>query len=394
MSQPAVHRTPFHDRQAEGGARFAPQDGWELPLSFAGWAGEVGQFRSRAGVCDLCHVGRIRVRGAGALDLMERAFTADHVRQEDDSELASLVLDERGGIVDRVRVLRLEDSWIVLTSPAAREGVLEHLRGLGEGLGAKVDDQTLKTAMVAMAGPAAPTLLDAALPMKVSGMPAGAVKVGSLLIARYVALRTTRCGLWCLEVILPTLMAGQAWRYITRKAGDNCVAPVGEIAQDVLRIEAGLPRLGHELNRTVDPFLAGLDELIDWGHDFVGRSALEPLRARTPQRRLVGLRIEGSPARLDPADGADDGAADLSLTMPEAGWIPRLGWSVCRRDGGLCRRDGGQVGTITSGTFSPTLGATIALAYVAQDAAEPGTPLSVGPDGPQYDATVTELPFV
>jgi len=250
-----------------------------------------------------------------------------------------------------------------------------------------VDDQTLKTAMVAVAGPAAPTLLDAALPMKVSGMPAGAVKVGSLLIARYVAIRTTRCGLWCLEVILPTLMAGQAWRYITRKAGDNCVAPVGEIAQDVLRIEAGLPRLGHELNRTVDPFLAGLDELIDWGHDFVGRSALEPLRTRTPQRRLVGLRIEGSPARLDPADGADDAAADLSLTMPEAGWIPRLGWSVCRQEGG-------EVGRVTSGTFSPALGAAIALAYVAQDAAEPGTPLSVGPDGPQYNATVVELPFV
>lgn len=379
----SAQRTPFHDRQAEGGAQFGLQDGWELPLRFAGWAAEAAELRARAGVCDICHLGRIRIRGGGALDLAERAFTADHVRQEDDTELPSLVLDDRGGIIDLVRVLRLEDSWIVLTSPAARPAVLERLAELGEGLGAKVDDQTPKTAMVAVAGPQAPTILDAALPIKVSDMPAGSVRVGSLLVARYVAVRTARCGQWCLEVILPTLMAGQAWRYITRKAGKSCVAPVGEIAQDVLRIEAGLPRLGYELNRTVDPFLAGLDALIDWNHDFAGRAALEKSRTRTPQRRLVGLRIEQSPVRIQ----AGEGDGDPAIEIPQAGWIPRLGWSVYRDDGG-------QIGTVTSGTFSPTLGAAIALAYVARDSAQPGTPLQLGPDGPQYDATVVELPFV
>lgn len=380
MRASGILQSPFHAKQSDAGAVFGEQDGWRLPLRFGAWHEEVREFRARAGVCDLSHVGRIRIRGDGALDLLDTACTADTVHQEDDTAADSLLCDDKGGIIDAVRILRMEDSWMVLTSPAARQGVLEHLSERAEGLGAKVDDQTLKTAMVAVAGPEAPQLLDAALPMKVSDMPDGAVKVGSLLIAKYIAFRTTRCGAWSLEVILPTLMAGQAWRYITRKAGANSVRPIGEIAQDVLRIEAGQGRLGYEINRMIDPFLAGLEGRIAWGHEFEGKQALEKMRSHVPQRRLIGLRIADCGVRI----------ADLAGFEAEStgtGLIPRLGWAVCRDDGG-------QAGTVTSGTFSPTLDSLVCLAYVSSDLAAPGTSVSVGPEGPQYPAKVVELPFV
>jgi aminomethyltransferase len=132
-----------------------------------------------------------------------------------------------------------------------------------------------------------------------------------------------------------------------------------------LRIEAGLPRYGHELNETIDPITAGLAGAVDWGRDFLGAGALGRLRDKAPARTLVGLTLKAT----------DDSSA-----------VPRMGAAVTRPDGG-------EVGTVTSGTFSPTLDRTIALAYVAADAADEGAELLVEGESKTHSAQVAPLPF-
>ncbi|HUU59381.1 MAG TPA: glycine cleavage system aminomethyltransferase GcvT [Phycisphaerae bacterium] len=363
---PDLLTTALHDRHIAMGAKMAPESGWEMPLKYRGVLDEVREVRSRAGVSDVSHLGRIRIRGGGAVDLLERLCTADPVHQEDHTALFTLLCNPRGGILDAAFCLRLENMWVLTTNACNREKVLDHLRAHAAGLDVKVDDQTPMTAMLSVSGPRAPELLDAVLPIRVAHTPRGWVHMGSLLIARYIAMRTGATGEWSLDVMLTKMMAGQAWRFITDKAGDNAVAPVGTAARDVLRIEAGLPRYGHEINETIDPITAGLERAVDFEHDFLGRDALLEIKRRGTARRLVGLA----------------GAADSA--EPPA--IPRQGSRVLADDGA-------EVGAVTSGTFSPALDRPVAMGYVSAAAAQPGTALRVETSAGPQPFHVAELPL-
>ena len=363
MAHDSPLKMALYDRHVKAGAEMVCDAGWLMPSRFGSVEDEVRQVRRSAGVFDLSHVGRIRIRGDEALEVVERACTADVIRQEDNTARVTLLCDESGRIIDQCLILRLEDYWLLTTSPDRRETVLAHLRAIADDLAATVDDQTPKTAMICVAGPAAEGILSDVLPVPVADLPTGAAKVGSLLIARYVAMRTAFLGQWALEVVLTKMMVSQAWRFITDKAGANAIAPVGLAAREILRIEAGRCRYGYELDETVDPITAGLGWAVDFEHDFLGRSVLEELRGHPPARRRVGLVLQTA------------GAA-----------APRPGAPVTHTNGD-------PAGAVTSGTCSPSLDKTIAMAYVASEFAERGGELLVGVEHPQ-PAQIVALPFI
>ena len=369
MGENELLKTALHSKHVAMEATMGTEGGWEVPLSYRGALEEVGEVRGRAGVFDVSHFGRIRIRGDGAIDLLERACTADVAHQEDDTTISTLLCNERGGIIDRCRLIRLTSFWVLIASPVCREKVLRHLTALGEDVGAKVDDQTPKTTMLEAAGPATGGILDAVLPFRVADLAAGSVRFGSLMIARYIAEQVSVTGQWGVAVSVPNMVAAQAWRFITGKAGINTIPPCGLAARDVLRIEAGIPRYGHEINETLDPATAGLIGEVDFGHDFLGAEAVKKSAERAAARELVGLILEA------PKEGA------------RGGIVPGQGM-------GVCGKDGTEVGTVTSGAFSPTLEAPIALAYVATGAGEVGDELLVDAGGRPLPARVTPLPFV
>ena len=364
--RPELLKTALHSRHLAAGATMTDEAGWDMPLSYRGAIEEVRAVRTRAGVMDVSHLGRLRIRGAGAAELLERLCTADVAHQEDNTARLTLLCSQTGGIIDQCYLLRPEGFWVLLTSPCNRLKVLEHVRSHAGDFDAKVDDQTEKTSMLSVTGPQAPAILDAVLPEKASQTPAGAVRVGSLLIAKYIVMRTGYSGEWGLEAVVPNMAAGMAWDFITKKAGPNAAPPIGMAARDVLRIEAGLPRYGHEINETIDPITAGLEGLVDFSHEFLGREAVMQHRERPAARRRVGLVVGGDVA--------------------EQSVIPRQGAVVLRTDGG-------EAGTVTSGTYSPTLDKVIAMAYVGADAAEAGTELLVQVGAERRQTHVVELPF-
>jgi len=273
MGESQPFRLALHDAHLAAGAEMTERGGWLMPIHYGDAEAEAAAIAACAGVFDSSHLGRIRVAGDGALDLLERACTADAAAQEDDTALLTAICDEAGTIIDVCFVVRLAKFWVLTTNAAVRPAVLEHLQAIAADVGAKVDDQTFKTSMITVAGPGAMEMLDPLLPHRPSTLARGDVRAGALLLARYIAMRTGSTGLWSIQVMLPNMLIGQAWKFITKKAGESCLPAIGRDAQDALRRRAGVPCPADFAGK--DPISAGLAELVDFDHDFLGRDALE-----------------------------------------------------------------------------------------------------------------------
>jgi aminomethyltransferase len=355
MTETDLQQLPLHDKHTAAGASMGSEDGWAVPMHYGDALGEATRASRGAGLFDLSHLGRLRIRGDGALDLLERVCTHDVAHQEDDTAELTCLCNEQGGVIDCGFLYRLPRFWVLTTSAGNAAKVLAHLNEQADAFDARVDNQGDKVAQLGVVGPDGEALLDAVLPISIAGLPRGAAKMGSLMVANYIASRTGLAGQWALEVMVPNAFAGQAWAYVTKKARDNAIQPCGMAARDMLRMEAGLPRYGHELNETIDPITAGLAGCVSLDHDFIGADALAKISEAGPQRRRVLLKLE-------------DGKGEAS--------IPRQG-TILRGT------DGREIGTITSGSFSPTQGAILAQAYLAADAADVGAGAVLDEDDPR-----------
>jgi len=212
--------------------------GWAVPAHYGDAEAELARARRRAAVLDVSCVARIRIRGGGALDVLEEVCTADAAKQEDNTAVGTLLRSESGRAQDDGLLVRLEGFWVLTCDPHRREAVLGRLQSVAERLGAKVDDQTLKTTMFQVVGPGAPEILDRLLPERVSALPAGAARLGAYMMARYIVTRTGAGPSWSLEVTVPNMLAGLAWDFITRKAGTDAIAPAGWLAREALLAQA------------------------------------------------------------------------------------------------------------------------------------------------------------
>ncbi len=343
------------------GGRMVEFAGWHVPLLYGSILDEHAAARGTAAVFDVSHMGRLRIRGDWAFKLLDRACTADVLGQEDDTVRYSLLCNESGGVLDDVSVSRLADYWLVVCNADNHQKVLSHLQALNEvgEFDATIEDLTDETAMLAVQGPEAMARLAGLLPAEVTGIGRYEVASGTLGFLPYVATRTGYTGEDGLEVIVPAAAAAKAWEFVTgEKIG---VAPAGLGARDVLRIEAGLPLYGHELNETIDPITAGLARVVREGGSYLGASALAAIRRRGSARTLVGLK-------LDTRRIARQGAEVLIA--------------------------GREAGVVTSGTFSPSCGASIAMAYVDRSVAETGreATVRVGADK-QVEGVIVNRPF-
>lgn len=351
---------PLDPQHQAAGAVMGTEGGLSVPLHYGDPADEARAVRAAAGLLDLSHLGRIRIRGDGALDLLERVCTADVAGQEDETFRPTLLCNESGGVMDAAGLIRLQNFWVLTTSAGNREKVLAHLQAQ-DIPGVKVDDQSTMVAHLAVAGPDAAKLLDDMLPVKVSGLPEGGAKMGSLWVANYIAVRTGYLGEWAMEVMIPANWAARAWQHVAGRNGEGRVRPAGMTARDILRIEAGQIRYGHEVHEAIDPISAGLGDWVDRDHDFLGREAIEALAP--PTRTPRGLVLEATSEAK----------------------IPRMGMAVFDADGR-------EIGTVTSGTFSPHLDAPVALASVVADVEADREAIRLDtPDGPP--GRLAELPL-
>lgn len=369
-----MQKSPLREFHIDMKAHMVEFAGWEMPLYYSGIQSEHVQVRTSGGVFDVSHMGRFKVSGRHARRLLERVCT----RRISDMEIGqcryALVCNEQGGVRDDVIVYRLDDDqFLVVVNASNRAKLWEHferVRAAGE-LKVSMDDQTLSTAMVAIQGPRVIERIGQ-FSREVPTLKKYRFTVKNLLIAKLIVSRTGYTGEDGVEVILPTMAVGMAMKYLLQdidmKAEQALLRPAGLGARDTLRMEAGMPLYGHELGEEINALSCGVDFAIsldkadqDKGEPFVGMEAL---------RRV---RDEGGPARL------------MTGFLVDGKRSARQGMPVVH--------GGKQVGVITSGCPSPTLGMCIAMGFLDKDLRAIGTGVEIDTGKGLLAAKVSPLPF-
>jgi len=356
-----VKKTPLYDFHVQSGAKLVDFAGWEMPLLYTGIVQEHNQTRTAASLFDVSHMGRIDLRGPDAEALLQRVCT----RQLGDAQVGqsrySHVCNEAGGILADVIVSRYSDHWLVVCNASNHDRILGWLQQHAAGRDVRIDDVTERTFMVALQGPQVMGILAAKLPIPLTDLKRYRFKTGEFMGIPYSIFRSGYTGEDGIEMILPANVAPLLLPLVTGTMdGGLGIQPAGLGARDTLRLEAGMPLYGHELNEKTDSISAGLGWCVDLNKDFIGVEKLKEVQDHGPMEILGGIEREGRR-------------------------IARSGTSVID--------DSEPVGQVTSGTFSPTLNKSIAMAYVRAALAEPGRRLAVDLGGKINPAVVVPLPF-
>jgi aminomethyltransferase len=304
------------------------------------------------------------VRGAGAAAALDHALVTAPSRLAVGRAHYSMIAEPDGGVIDDLIVYRTgDDEFLVVANASNREAVTAAIAGRLTGFDATLDDASMRTALVAIQGPRSRELLQAHCSVDLAPLKYYAILRAQVCKRDAWIARTGYTGEDGFEVFLAWDEAARIWKHLLEEGASAGLVACGLGARDTLRLEAGMPLYGQELDRATSPFEAGLGRVVkfDKPGDFVGRSALEALRD-APGKQLVGLRITGR-------------------------GIARTGYPV------YLPAATEPVGTITSGTSSPTLGHAIAMAYVAPGHAAPDTALEVGIRNDRVPALVIPMPF-
>ena len=361
-----LKRTPFHDFHVAAGAKLVDFAGWEMPILYRGIVDEHEQTRNSGSLFDVSHMGRLYFTGRDAVKFLDHVLTRNISQQKVGQSRYGLVCNPDGGVMDDVIVSRDERHWLVVCNASNRDKLFRHFevtKQEGGGFDVQMDDRTETTAMVAVQGPKVIDKLSEVLPTDLRSLKKYTFASDEVMMTRYTAFRSGYTGEDGVELVLPAKAAGMAMKMLGEGRSDSAgstIRPAGLGARDTLRLEAGMPLYGHELSETTDPLTAGLAWAVDLGgKDFIGAEALRESIARGLKRRLVGLELEGRR-------------------------IARQGTPVKKGDK--------VVGEVTSGTFSPTLQKSIAMALVDSSIPE-GADVAADLKGTPNPAKVVKLPF-
>jgi aminomethyltransferase len=355
--------TPLEERHLALGARMVDFAGWRMPIQYGGILEEHRAVRERAGLFDLCHMGELFVDGPEAGDALAHAVTTDPRTLAVGRAHYSMICADDGGILDDLIVYRLaEDRFLVVANASNAAVVSDALAERLEGRRAILDDRSLATALIAVQGPAARGILAPLADFELDGIRYYGIAEGSVVGIQALIARTGYTGEDGFELVVEAAAATTVWDALIEAGRPAGLVPVGLGARDTLRLEAGMPLYGNELDRDTTPEEAGLGRVVKLAKagGFVGRDALAKAAEAGPRKQLVGLVVRGR-------------------------GIARHGHPVWAGD----RRSG----VVTSGTMSPTLGVPIAMAYVAPGDAAPGTMLDVEIRDARAVAEVVPLPF-
>jgi aminomethyltransferase len=357
---PPLDKLPLDAWHRGHGGRMVPFAGYEMLVQYECIIAEHVWTRENAGLFDVSHMGQLLVHGREADLALEKLLPGDFQALADMKPKYSLLLDESGGIVDDLMATRRGDDFYVVVNGATKHGDIEYLRRLLPGT--VIVDHMKTQALLALQGPRAAEVLETIVP-GVSDL--GFMQAGPFQWQGH-SLWISRSGYTGEDGFEISVAGAAAAELADAIVAHEAAKPIGLGARDSLRLEAGLPLYGHDIDRATTPVMAGLTFAInkrrraDGG--FAGAMRILAELENGPIEKRVGFDIDGrQPVR--------EGALVL--------------------DG-----EGNEVGRITSGGFSPSLQRPIAMGYVATGLAEPGTALKLEQRGKLFDARVAPMPFV
>jgi aminomethyltransferase len=353
MSNEKPLRTPLYPLHRALGAKMTPFGGWDMPVQYSGIIEEVRAVRQNAGVFDVSHMGRVWCSGEKAADFLQSVSSNDIYRLAISEGQYSLLTNETGGIEDDIILYRKDiNTYLLVLNAGNKEKDIAWLKNHADKE-VVLEDSSEALSMIAVQGPGAVGILSAILDHSLDSLPRFSLHSYDFDGDMTWLARTGYTGEDGFEVMLPPENAEHLWRLLIEKGALSC----GLGARDTLRIEAGYPLYGHEINQNITPVDAGLmwAAPLDKG-EFIGSRAIQ-LRMNMPiERKLVGIRLND---RVPPRQGYTLYSGDIA------------------------------VGTVTSGTFSPTIGAGVGMAYVLRRYSKTGTSLELDIRGKRFAVTVT-----
>ncbi len=359
-------RTPMYEWHLEQGARMVAFAGWEMPIQYRSILEEHHATRRQVGLFDISHMGRLRFEGPDAARFLERLLTRNVIDMRPGAVRYALVTRDDAGVLDDVLVYRLADptdQFFLVVNAANRQKLIawfaQHRYPTDR---MHWTDETCSTAMIAVQGPLAATLVDRLLDgERLEDLRYYQAKPARLAGVSVLLSRTGYTGEDGCELISSAEDGLRLWERLLAEGRSLGARAAGLGARDTLRLEAGMPLYGHELTESITPLEAGLEFAVKIeGRSFPGVEVLKAIEARGPARRRVGLLFEGRR-------------------------VPREGCPVLV--------NAHPIGSITSGTFSPTLERPIAQAYVAADQVELGRTVEVQIRQHRENAQIVALPF-
>ncbi|HSC57778.1 MAG TPA: glycine cleavage system aminomethyltransferase GcvT [Nitrospira sp.] len=360
-----MRQTPLIEKHRAHGAKLVDFAGWDMPIQYASVVGEYQTVRTKAGLFDVSHMGRITVSGSDSLAFLQRMTTNDVAKLAVGQAHYSMVCNERGGIKDDIFVYRTNElDYLLCVNASNRDKIFGWMTGHRTTSDhCAIEDRTFALAQIAIQGPASRDILLEAGADGIAGLklhhtcesqPAG--------IACFVA-RTGYSGELGYELNVPASKAVDLWMQLLIKGESNGLKPAGLGARDLLRLEMGYLLYGNDIGEETTPIEADAEWTVSFQKgDFIGRHALEVQAQQGPARRFVAFEL------LEKS-------------------VPRHGFTI------LDPSSSQPIGEVTSGNLSPLLQKGIGLGYVPSAFAKPGTAIAIEIRGKIIPAVIVKPPF-
>jgi aminomethyltransferase len=361
-SAETLKRTPLHDVHVALGAKMVPFAGFEMPVSYpAGINAEHEAVRKSVGVFDVSHMGEFEITGSDRNAFVQRVTCNDVGALSPGQAQYSGILTKDGTFVDDCLVYRFEDKLMMVVNASNIQKDWDHIVAQKGGADVRLRDISDETALLAVQGPKAEALVGQLTNLGVGMIPYYHFSQGKVAGVQCFVSRTGYTGEDGFELYCRAADAEKLWHALV---GAGRAEPVGLGARDTLRLEAGLPLYGNDIDDATTPYEAGLAFIVklDKGSPFTGLDTLKKQKLEGLSRRLVGFKVS------------------------EPKTVARHGYPVFL--------DGRQVDIVRSGTVTPTVNAAIGTTYLPADRARAGTKIEIDIRGKHVEAEVVKMPFV
>ncbi|MFK7770311.1 MAG: glycine cleavage system aminomethyltransferase GcvT [Mariniblastus sp.] len=359
-------KTPLHQWHVDNNGRMVDFAGWSMPVQYSSIMDEHHQTRKAIGMFDVSHMGRLYFTGS-EIDVFLDTLTTRRVAGVECGKIRySLMTNDSGGILDDVLVYHLPDIngkpfHMMVVNASNRDKIVNWIQSKIGDSGIKLTDRTTETAMLAIQGPKANEAVAKLSEINPDSLPYYTGTTTKVCGAEVILSRTGYTGEDGCEIICANEHAHNIWSEVHKLAADVGGGATGLAARDTLRLEAGMPLYGHELNEETNPAQTDLKFAIQMkGREFTGRSTIAAARKDATLKVRVGLELEGRRAARE----------DCQILNGEQ-----------------------NIGFVTSGTYAPTLEKSISMAYIDPNFATIGTEVIVDIRGKSHPAKVVEVPF-
>lgn len=359
-----LRQTPLHAAHVAAGGRLVPFAGYAMPVQYAGIKAEHAAVRDAAGVFDVSHMGELFIEGPDAVSAVDRLVTNAVSDLPVGKALYTVCTNADGTILDDLIVYRRGPERVMVVCNASnRSKIAAHFAQELAGRDLRYEDRSDATALLALQGPRAEAVLRAVGGGALADLATFHLADGTAAGAACIAARTGYTGEDGFELFCANKDAPALWDALLGAGA----TPAGLGARDTLRLEAKLALYGNDIDETTNPYEAGLGWVVKLDHgEFIGRDALRAVKEAKPARKLVGFEMTGR-------------------------GIARHGYAIhALGDDGS---PGQEIGAVTSGSPSPTLGKNIGLGYLPRDRARIGTTIAIAIRGKHVPAVVVKTPF-